>query len=56
MFFKPGDLSVDGDLIEKRLAVHCESLRTASLVTLAPECLKMIRLNWGCKTVLGGNK
>jgi hypothetical protein len=53
MFFKLGGLSVDRDLIEKRLAVHCGSLRTASLVTLAPECLKMIRLNLGLQHSFG---
>jgi hypothetical protein len=35
--FKCRDLAVDRDLMEKRLAVHCEWLRQASLVTLALE-------------------
>ncbi|MGC2299987.1 MAG: hypothetical protein WA476_14365, partial [Acidobacteriaceae bacterium] len=42
MFFKLRHLSVDGDLIEKRLAVHCRELQGASLVTLASECLLLI--------------
>jgi hypothetical protein len=37
ILFKCRDLAVDRDLMEKRLAVHCEWLRQASLVTLALE-------------------
>jgi len=56
MFLKCRDLAVDPDLMEKRLAVHCEWLREASLVTLAPESFEKILPNPELvDDVFGGN-